>query len=514
MRAGLLTGEAAVTVGASGQGMVAGDLVNTASRLQSVAPPGAVLVGEATYRAANGAIAFEEAGEQLLKGKQVPVQAWRATAVVGLRRGSGRTGALEPPFTGRDEELRVLKDLFHTTERDHRARLASVIGDGGIGKSRLAWEFEKYVDGVVDTVWWHYGRSPAYGEGISYWALAEMVRGRAGIAETDEASLARSRLSDSVGEWIADEQERRWVEPRLAALLALEPMPAGSRDELFAAWRTFFERIAERGPTVLVFEDLQWADDGMLDFITELLDRSRHLPIFVVTLARPDLDDRRSGWSSGVRSVTQMSLEPLESGQMAEMVRGTVPGISDEATSAIVERAEGVPLYAVETIRMLIDRGDLLDAGDGRYEMPRRLEHLAIPDTLHALIAARLDSLGEADRRLIQTAAVVGQSFTADALAAVAGESADALRERLAAVVGRQVLRVDVDPRSPGARAVPVRASGRERGGREITVARGSPSPAYRNGALLRVARRRRVGRSAGEPLPGGIPRDIPRVRG
>jgi class 3 adenylate cyclase/tetratricopeptide (TPR) repeat protein len=448
VRAGLLTGEAAVTLGATGQGMVAGDLVNTASRLQSVAPPGSVLVGESTFHAASGVIGFEEAGDQVLKGKQAPVPAWRATAVVGLRRGHARS-TLEPPFTGRDEELRLLKELFHATEREGRARLAAVVGEGGIGKSRLAWEFEKYIDGVVGSVWWHYGRSPAYGEGISYWALAEMVRGRAGIAETDEPSVARARLRGTVEEWLVDEQERRWIEPRLAALLALEPMPPGSRDELFAAWRTFFERIAERGPTVLVFEDLQWADDGMLDFVVELLDRLRNRPILVITLARPELTARRPGWSASLRNLTQMSLEPLAPEQMAEMVRGTVPGITTEATQTIVERAAGIPLYAVETIRMLIDRGDLVAASDGRYEMRGPIEHVAVPATLQALIAARLDALGEADRRLIQTAAVVGQSFTAEVLAAVVGQTADALRERLAGLVGRQLLTVDVDPRSP-----------------------------------------------------------------
>ncbi|MDL2335694.1 MAG: adenylate/guanylate cyclase domain-containing protein, partial [Chloroflexota bacterium] len=190
VRAGVLTGEAAVTVGATGQGMVAGDLVNTASRLQSVAPPGTVLAGEATYRATSGAISFEAAGEQLLKGKEAPVPAWRAIAVVGLRRGSARA-VLEPPFTGRDDELRLLKDLFHVTEREQKPRLVSVMGEGGIGKSRLVWELEKYIDGVVGDFYWHVGRSPSYGNGISYWALAEMVRGRAGIAETDEPQVAR-----------------------------------------------------------------------------------------------------------------------------------------------------------------------------------------------------------------------------------------------------------------------------------------------------------------------------------
>jgi class 3 adenylate cyclase len=448
-RAGVLTGQAAVTIGASGQGMVAGDLVNTASRLQSVAPPGAVLVGEATYRAAGSGIRFEEAGEQLLNGKTAPLPAWRVAAVVGLRGGSGRNEALEPPFTGRDDELRLVKELFHATERENKARLVSIVGQGGMGKSRLAWEFEKYVDGVVGQVWWHVGRSPAYGEGISYWALAEMVRGRAGIAESDDSTAAAERLREAVVEWIRDEQERAWVAPRLAALLALEPMPAGSRDELFAAWRTFFDRIAQRGPTVLVFEDVQWADEGMLDFITELLDRSRNLPIFVVTIARPELFDRRPAWGANLRSLTSMTLDPLDREQMAQLVTGTVPGIPTQATSAIVDRADGIPLYAVETMRMLLDRGDLRRTEAGTFAIEARLDTLAVPDTLQALIAARLDTLGEHDRRLAQAAAVLGQSFTIDALAAVTGESVEALRDHLTDLVRRQILRVEVDRRSP-----------------------------------------------------------------
>ena len=448
-RAAVLTGQAAVTLGASGQGMVAGDLVNTASRLQSVAPAGAVLVGEATYHAVEGTVRFEEAGEQVLKGKTAPVRAWRAAEVIGLRGGSGRSENLEPPFTGRDEDLRLLKDLFHATQRERKARLVSVVGQGGIGKSRLAWEFEKYIDGVVETVWWHRGRSPAYGDGISYWALAEMVRGRAGIAETDDPSVAERKLHESLLEWLPDEQERQWVEPRLAALLALDAMPAGSRDELFAAWRTFFDRVAERGPAVLVFEDIQWADEGLLDFVTELLDRSRNLPFFVLALTRPELYDRRPGWGSNLRSLTTMTLEPLETSQMAELVRGIVPGIPDEATRAIAERAEGIPLYAVETIRMLLDRGYLRRSDDGIFEITGPFDELAVPDSLHALIAARLDALGDRERRLVQSAAVMGKSFTVESLAAVAGEEPQAIGGQLAALVRRQMLQVEIDPRSP-----------------------------------------------------------------
>src|SRR4051794_1844495 len=185
-RGGGLTGEAAVTIGATNQGMVAGDLVNTAARLQSAAAPGTVLVGEATHRAASSAIAFEPVGQQSLKGKAAPVLAFRALRVVAERRGRGRSDTLEAPFVGRDDELQLVKDLFHATVREGRARLVSITGTGGIGKSRLAWEFEKYLDGIVGTVWWHRGRSPAYGEGITFWALSEMIRARAGLVETDD----------------------------------------------------------------------------------------------------------------------------------------------------------------------------------------------------------------------------------------------------------------------------------------------------------------------------------------
>ena len=204
-RAGVLTGEAAVTLGKTNEGMVAGDMVNTASRLQSAAAPGVVLVGEATQRAAAGAIAFEPAGDQILKGKQAPVEAWRALRVVAERGGRNRAETLEAPFVGRDEELRLVKDLFHATEREGRSRLVSVIGPGGIGKTRLAWEFLKYADGLLDQVWWHTGRSPAYGDGITFWALGEMVRRRAGLAETDDEATTRERVAATVRQHVPDE---------------------------------------------------------------------------------------------------------------------------------------------------------------------------------------------------------------------------------------------------------------------------------------------------------------------
>ncbi|HVQ23188.1 MAG TPA: adenylate/guanylate cyclase domain-containing protein, partial [Candidatus Saccharimonadia bacterium] len=257
VRAGIVTGEAAVTVGALNQGMVSGDMVNTASRLQSVAPPSTVLVGEATQRAAAGAIVFEAAADQVLKGKVSPVPAWRALRVVAQRGGVGRSEALEAPFVGRDEELRQLKDLFHATGREGRPRLVSVIGPAGIGKSRLAWEFLKYIDGLVERVWWHDGRSPAYGEGITFWALGEMVRGRAGLQEDADEPTTRAAIATILEEHVPDTTERAWIEPALLSLLGID---AGvTSQQLFGAWRTFFERLAASDPVVMVFEDLHHA---------------------------------------------------------------------------------------------------------------------------------------------------------------------------------------------------------------------------------------------------------------
>jgi class 3 adenylate cyclase/tetratricopeptide (TPR) repeat protein len=448
-RAAVLTGEAAATLGAQGQGMVAGDLVNTASRLQGAAPPGSVLVGESTYRATSGAIGYEEAGEQVLKGKTAPVAAWRATQVVGLRGGGGRRAALEPPFVGRDDELRLLKDLFLATARERKPRLVTVVGQAGIGKSRLGWEFEKYIDGVTIDAYWHSGRSPSYGEGISFWALAEMVRERAGIAETEDPESAREKLAAMAAEWLPDAEERRWVEPRLAGLLGLEEMPAGQREELFAAWRTFFERMADRDPVILVFKDLHWADAALLEFIESVLTWSRDHPIYVLAMTRPDLFERHPSWGGAtVRNATTVTLEPLGPAPMRELLHGLVPGLPEDAVSTIVERAEGVPLYAVETVRMLIDRGQVVASGDG-YALAGPMPKLAVPETLQALVAARIDANDPADRSTLADAAVLGQSFTLAGLSGVMGAEPATVETSLDRLVKREMLIRDDDPRSP-----------------------------------------------------------------
>ena len=448
LRAGILTGEAAVTIGATNQGMVAGDLVNTASRLQSVAPAGAVLVGEATRRAASAAILFEEAGPQALKGKEAPVAAWRAVRVVAERGGANRAAGLEAPFVGRETELRLLKDRFHATSRDGRARLVSITGQAGIGKSRLAREFSIYMDGLVETVYWHDGRSPAYGEGVTFWALGEMVRQRARLVESDDEAATRARISATLAEYVPDEAERRWIEPALLALLGVGESPAGGRDALFTAWRTFFERIAAAGPTVLVFEDLQWADAGLIDFIEHLLEWSAGYPLYLVTLARPELLERRPDWGAGRRDFLALSLDPLPDEAMLELLTGLVPGIPEAAANAVVARADGIPLYAVETVRMLIAEGRL-EERDGIYVPTGPLDALAVPETLQALIAARLDALDPADRSLLQDAGVLGQSFSAAALAAVSGRDEAEVETRLRALGRREVVNLVTDPRSP-----------------------------------------------------------------
>ena len=443
---GVLTGEAAVTLGATNQGMVAGDLVNTASRLQSAAASGTVLVGEATYQAADKAIVFEEAGEQTLKGKASPVPAWRAVRVVSERGGRNRSDALEAPFVGRADELRLLKDLYHATTREERPRLVSVIGAAGIGKTRLAWEFLKYIDGVLETVLWHDGRSPAYGEGITFWALGEMVRGRCGLLETDDESTTRTKVAATIAEYVPDVDERRWIEAALLTLLGIES-GIGS-EQLFGAWRTFFERLATTGPVVMVFEDFHLADSGLIDFVDHLLDWSRTVPIYVVTLARPELMDRRPGWGMGKRAFTSIYLEPLDDGAMRELLAGLVPGLPDVTSRAIVARADGIPLYAVETVRMLLADGRLA-IEDGAYRPVGDLTSLAVPATLTALIASRLDALEPGERTLVSDAAVLGQSFTIEGLAAVSGREPATMTSPLTALVRREILELRADPRSP-----------------------------------------------------------------
>ncbi|MEO8328637.1 MAG: adenylate/guanylate cyclase domain-containing protein [Candidatus Nanopelagicales bacterium] len=448
-RAGVVTGSVAVTLGAQGQGMVAGDSVNSASRVQGIAEPGTVLVDQGTWRVAQAAVSFIQAGSHALKGKAEVVPLWRAERVLSGVGGSQRVDGLEAPFVGRDPDLRLVKELFHNCVDRGVTRLVSVTGAAGVGKTRIGWEFFKYVDGLADTVLWHRGRCLSYGDGVAFWALAEMVRQRLDIAEEESIEAASDKLTAGLARWLPDEGERAFVEPRLAQLLGTDMLarPTLGRDELFAGWRLFLERLAGHAPVVLVIDDLQHADTGLLDFCEHLLDWAREVPIFVLTLARPELQTRRPGWGSR-RNSTALALEPLTDASMELLLEGLVPGMPKPAKDAIAVRAEGIPLYAVETVRMLIDR-DVVQPIDGVYRLLGDVGDLAVPATLQSLLAARLDQLDPEVRRLVADAAVLGGSFPREALVAVSGRSAAEVDKVLAELVHREVLGVRADPLSP-----------------------------------------------------------------
>jgi class 3 adenylate cyclase/tetratricopeptide (TPR) repeat protein len=441
VRAGVLTGNAAVELGAESEGMVLGDTVNTASRLQSIAAPGTVLVDDVTRHASEAAIAYEDAGTHQVKGREQPVRAWTALRVVAGAGGARRRPGLEAPFTGREGELQSVIAAAERSAVERHAVHVTVVGEAGAGKSRLLWEFFKYLDGIEELRWWHQGRSLAYGEGVGYWALAEMVRARAGIADEDDPLAAREKLHETVLQFVPEERERRLVEPRLAHLLRLDERPDADRADLFSGWRLFFERLSEQNPVILAFEDLQWADSGLLDFVDYLLDWSSDFPIFVLTLGRPELRERRPDWET-------LALAPLPTNVIETILDGLAPGLPVELVGEIAHRAEGIPLYAIETIRMLQDRGVLVQDGN-RYLVTRDVSELDVPETLQALVASRLDGLSAPERSLLQDASVLGQSFTSTAAAALSGRPEHEVTEVLDRLVAKQVLARDDDPRSP-----------------------------------------------------------------
>ncbi len=447
-RAGVLTGEAAVNLAAVGQGMVAGDLVNTAARIQAAAEPGTVLVGDVTRRASEGAIAFEDAGEHVLKGKAEAMTLHRAVRVTAARGGALRSEGLEAPFVGRARELRLVKELYHASAEQSKAQFVQITGIPGIGKSRLAWEFFKYTDGLIEEIWWHRGRCLAYGEGVAYWALAEMVRTRAQILEGEDQPAARQKLAACLELHVPDAEERAWIGPRLANLVGLDEREDTDRQDLFAAWRLFFERLADQGPLIMVFEDLQWADQALLAFIEYLLEWSASQKLYVVALSRPELADLQPEFGRGLRNSTSLALEPLADDEMSRLLDGYVPGLPDDLKAQVLARAQGVPLYAVETVRMLLDRGLL--AQDGAvYRPTAEIATLEVPETLHALAAARLDGLATEERQLVQHVCVLGKTFTKRAVAALTGRTEEELDSILGALVRKEVLSLQADPRWP-----------------------------------------------------------------
>ncbi|HEY8556787.1 MAG TPA: AAA family ATPase, partial [Actinomycetes bacterium] len=444
-RVGILSGETAVGPGGNQQGLVVGDIVNTAARLQTVAAPGTVVVGDSTRRLTEDSIEYASLDPQILKGKSSPVPAWQAVGIVSVRGGRTKTHGHEGPFVGRQEELRLLKDQLTVVGRERRPRLVSIVGEGGIGKSRLLWELETYASGLAEAIHWLGGRSPAYGEGVTFWALGEMVRQLAGLAETADTATSLTRLRATLFDYVLDDEDRRWIAPRLEGLLGLSPVPPGGKDELYAALRMFIQRIAEHDTTVLVFEDLQWADPGLVDFIGELVERSPRHPLLVITLARPALLDRHPGWGAGKPNHLSTYLGPLAAADIASLVRALTPDLADEDVERIAEASAGIPLYAVELVRTWIAGGRSATAGSSQAD-----SRLPIPDSLQSVIGARLDLLDPADRALLQQASILGQAFTVDALLALLGdEGTGYVPAALDRLVRAEILAVEDDPTSP-----------------------------------------------------------------
>jgi len=444
MRVGIVTGEVAVTLGVTAEGMVAGDAVNTAARVQSAAEPGRVWVDEATRSLASAAITFADTGEHSLKGKADPMRLWAAGVVVAEVGGGQRVDGLEAPFTGRTADLRLVKELFHGTEESRRPKLVLLDGEAGIGKSRLAWEFEKYIDGLAAGVKWHRGRCLSYGDGVAFWALAEAMRARFGLVEADNGETVTERLDAGLVEFVPEESDRDWLRPRLAVLLGAGGGSSFARPDLFAAWTAFLEHLGADEMVVLVVDDAQHADEGLLDFLDHLL-ATAQAPIFVLALARPELLARRP--TLGGRRTSVVRLDRLDDVAMASLVDGLVSGLPAAARTALVDRAEGIPLFAVETVRALIDR-DLVVPREGQYvpadSARLDLDAIGAPASLQALVAARLDALTASERKVVTDASVLGASFTLEGLLAL-GTDLEVVESVLESLRRKEIVMVQTD---------------------------------------------------------------------
>jgi class 3 adenylate cyclase/tetratricopeptide (TPR) repeat protein len=417
VRIAVNTGEAVVALDArpsEGEGMVAGDVVNTAARLQAAAPVDGILVGETTYRATERAIEYAQGEPVRAKGKSEPIPVWEAVAArasygVDVHQGGGA------PLVGRREELDLLSDALGRARRERTPQLLTLVGVPGIGKSRLVWELAQAVDADPELfAYWRQGRSLPYGEGVAFWAVAEMVKAQAAILETDSAEVAEAKLLETVADLVPDTAGARWVESHLRPLvgLAAEGDAGGDRrDEAFAAWRRFFEALAERRPLVLVFEDLHWADDNLLDFVDYLVDWVTDSPLLVIGTARPELLERRPGWGGGKPNAATVSLSPLADEEIARLLASLLEQavMPAETQTPLLARAGGNPLYAEEYARMVSERG------------VASTDDFPLPENVQGIVAARLDALSAEDKTLIQDAAVQGKVFWSGALAAING---------------------------------------------------------------------------------------------
>jgi DNA-binding SARP family transcriptional activator/tetratricopeptide (TPR) repeat protein len=427
LRIAVFTGEALVTVDAdpaSGQGIVVGDVVNTASRLQAEAPSGSVIVGAATQRATRDAIDYRELEPIVARGKREPVAAWEAlrarTARSRRRPGAG--------LVGRRRELDQLVDALSRARGQRAAQLATIVGVPGIGKTRLVRELRRRAEADREPVGWLLGRSIPYGDGVPLWALGEVVKAQAAILEDDPAEVAEGKLRAAVEDAFGAGAEADWALRHLRPLVGLAGgAPVGERGgEAFGAWRLFLETLADEAPLVLVFEDLHWADEGLLDFVDELTGRVADVPLLVVCTARPELLDRRPAWGGGKPNATAIRLAPLSDEETEQLVAALLEGTVGEAGASVAARAGGIPLYAEEYAQLVLER-------DGDGDLP-------LPVSLHALIAARLDRLPGDEKALVQAAAVIGETAWAGAIAAVSGRQRSEVEEHAPDLERKEIL--------------------------------------------------------------------------
>jgi class 3 adenylate cyclase/tetratricopeptide (TPR) repeat protein len=426
VRVGINTGEALVSLGASplhGEGIAAGDVVNTAARLQTSAPVDGILVGETTYRATERAIEYRVADPVQAKGKSEPVAAWEAVEARS-RYGIDVTRRVDTSLVGRERELALLRDALDRARHQDEPQLVTLVGEPGIGKSRLVHELFVHIEGMPDLIAVRQGRCLPYGDGVSYWALGEIVKAEAGILETDPDDVTAGKLDRVAAGLVTDEDERRWVARHLRPLVGLAQERGSGDDgseEAQAAWRRFLEALAERRPTVLIFEDLHWADDGLLDFLDYLIDWTRDVPLLVLCTARPELITRRPDWGGGKLNAATISLSPLSDEETARLLSGLLDRtlLPAELQSALLARAGGNPLYAEEFARMAADRS----AAD--------LATVEPPGSVQGIIAARLDGLDPDDKALLLDASVVGKTFWQGAVAAIGGREPSILERPL-----------------------------------------------------------------------------------
>ena len=415
VRIGINSGEAVVTTGGRGERIV-GDVVNTASRLESIAPPGGVVVGETTYRATQLLIDYEEMDPVEVKGKSKPLPVWRAIEPRGRYGIDAAVRADTTPFVGRESEMRLLTEVFRRVVDEGSLQLVTIAANAGVGKSRLVNEFWQWADDQPEIVWWRQGRCLPYGEGITFWALGEIVKGQAGIRESDSPAVAREKLHTALEATTSDAKDRDWLAAHVGTLVGIDgETEAGERGEAFAAWRRFLEDVASIQPLVMVVEDLHWADAALVGFLEDLLIWSAGTPIMIVCTARPEMYQTHQGWGGGHRNSTTISLTPLNDEHIARLLGVLLDqaALPVETHETLLGRAGGNPLFAIEFVRMLKDRKML--EGRGRLDLDA-VGTVPVPETLQSLIGSRLDVLSPDEARVIEDASVVGKVFWQGAL--------------------------------------------------------------------------------------------------